>query len=147
MSVDDGEITLSPFLSTLCESDTVVLMPQYTWQMDAAQFQCAPGVRCILSEEEFVHEEAVKFRFVLMRNASSSKYAALGLVITSLPPSVRSVSGAFSIMVSELDWCLNRFHFNNLPEDVFGGTHAFEDRLLHDVSSLSIKVAMCFDWN
>ena len=93
-----------------------------------------------LSDEEYF----VKFHCFFQRKAGGSKYTGFGFVVKSLPSFKPSVSGAFSVIVDELDWFLNASSFSNLQEGGYDGTWAFEDRLLDSVSSLTIRVALYF---
>ena len=150
---DADNMMISPFLKSLsCSLDDIVLMEEYLWIIadeELEKFKALNAGHPMWSEEEYLFRGSdggtVRFRMCVDRKASGSQFAGFGFEIKST--SYSSVGGRFSVNVDEVKWHYNAYRFNGLGDGGCKGTFAFEDKLVDDVTSLTIRFAVTFSGN
>ena len=73
---------------------------------------------------------------------SSNKYTGFTLRIEKLP--LPSINGAFSIVIDDINYVKNDWPFNRLSAGNVKNVICFEQNLLKDLETLTVRVAIYF---
>ena len=146
---DEGvqRLFMSPFLSSLCGPEQIVLMTEVIWKMDGGlmeYFQDCTTEEPIVSEEyrfDGLVEGAVLFEFEIIRKTGGSDFVGFIITIVSTPCLVQ---GKMSVMIDEVKWCLNGVDLNNMIDGKYVGRFAFKDELVNKVDTLTMRVNVNF---
>eukprot|EP01083_Nonionella_stella_P111453 326886_1 len=76
-----------------------------------------------------------------IRNMSGNEYTGFRLKINE---SSKALNGTFSIAISDLNWMVNRWPLRNLSQRQGERLKFFDAKLLRDVQSLTLQIAIRF---
>ena len=147
---NDEQLTVSPFLGSLCGAKSIHFVQEYIWLIhdeQLRQLQNGAAGYCLFSFEEYHYEldegERISFVFRVDRKVCGSNKAAFGLRITNCPDGMCK-AGKLSVIVDEVDWCYNGWNMAWMKKGSYSGMWAFPDEFVEKVESLTIRVAVRF---
>jgi len=150
-SVSDNEehhqLTLSPFMQTLCSVDGIALMEKFIWIIDGMQLNRLQSFKFEVpfysNTHHFIMPDVgeVSFVFVLRRKSAGSTSVGIGIKIkkTAVP-----VDGRWSVMVEEVGYNRNDIRMRRIGDGDYRGVIAFDDHLVEEVDVLTLAIALHF---
>ena len=146
---DIEQLTLSPFLDSLCVAKNICFIQEFLWLVhdeEMKQLQSGSAGYILYSEEyNYKLDGGKQISFVLRvhRKASGSNKAGFGVTIRNCPDGMCK-NGKMSVIVDEVDYCKNGKPFINMKRGSNFGFWAFGAELVEKVQSLTIRVAIRF---
>jgi len=144
-----GYVRISPFLRSLgCSLDGILDMEEYIWIITGKELDkfkaMAEGHH--LQSKMFSWRGpggvTIRFKMVVMRNMDGSPYTGFGFHIVESP--YHSIRGLFGVNIDEVDWYINSTPFQTHQWSQHN-TCSFKDRLLMDMTKLTIRFVFHFD--
>lgn len=141
------QITLSPFLGTLCKATNIQFLDECIWVVDEKQVNNLKQGQEVHSHEftySVINEESITFMFRLDPNLNEDALnLALWLNIVDCPHSV--FDARVAVRVDDLDWQNTVSHFQEMNKGQSSGIWIFEIALLERLQSFSMRIACDFD--
>jgi len=143
---ESSTISVFPFLNAVCDSKSIKIMKEYIWILSDDELTERKGGafgHTVWSEEFMFKLEgggSVVFALIVGRAPSGRTTSGFGIKIKKCAK--KRVSGQMSVMVDELEWLKNGYTLNSLKEGSHDGFFAFEERLVEEMESLTVRVAL-----
>ena len=147
---DRSDLTLSPFLDSLCDANSIHFVEEYLWIIQHKHLEKLQNC----GEKEFIdsaeynykldEDAAISLVFSMIRKDGGSDKAGFGVEIRSCPEGMCK-RGAMSVIVDEVGFCKNGWILNKMKRRSYSGFFAFKDDLIEKVQSLTIRVAIHFE--
>ena len=141
---DDHQVTLSPFMQSLCSNEQIVVFEEFLWVIHGVQLnhlQSGESTK-IVSDTYYYNVPGLgktSFVFIVKRKTSGSNSAAFAIQIkeTNAP-----LDGRCSVMIDEVKWSLNDITFFGKSNGGYKGRFAFQDKLIDETDLLTVKIAL-----
>jgi len=145
-----SQLILSPFLGTLCKERNIIFMEEYIWMIHEdlfSEIQNAAPNQEMYSEDEYVYKqrESVSFRLGICRKSDGSDRVGLTIRICESSKEKTHTTVSLSVAMSSGGiWNANRWSFYNMGKATRQGRWAFDDEVLDEINSLTIRFAILF---
>ena len=143
------QLTLSPFLSSVCDERSIHFVQEHVWVIHGAQLnKLQHGAVGYMAESEEYHYplnrfERITFIFDVDRKTGGTTNTGFGLKIKDCPLTMRK-DVVLHVIVDEVDWSYNLKRLN-LKKGSSDGVVAFADDLVEKVHSLTYRIAIYFE--
>eukprot|EP01083_Nonionella_stella_P069652 185793_1 len=143
---ESNGMSLSPLLRSVIGDSLIVDLREFIWVLSKEQIEdLKDGEKDIDVMSEQYYDKSwngsnVTFQMGI-RNESSNEYTGFMLKISECST---ALNGTFSIAINELNWMVNRWPFYNLSQGQAETLQFFEDKLLRDAQSLTLRLAIRF---
>ena len=141
------QITLSPFLSSVCDERSIYFVQEFVWVIHGDQLKRLQKFAAgrIERSEEYHYPldrfERVTFKFDVDRKTGGLPEAGFGFKIIDCPLGMRK-DVTVSVIVDEVEWGFNGFRWQNVKKGSYHGVTTFADELVDRVQSLTYRIAI-----
>ena len=146
MAFPSDGVALTPFVKALCAESQIVFAQEFAWNMDREQLrelqQVPPGRDVWSAEYVFKLSRGKEVVFCIGMDRKTGGSDCVGVAFKIKRLSKGTVSGRCRVSVRETKWAMNEWPLNALGEVGYAGRIGFEDGLLDEMQSLSMRIAL-----